>query len=134
MTDPYGASLERILRDLERRLQKLETAQRAGPGLIVGKASGAFNLPTASADIPADGASIYWDGTRFRYTDESGNDRPFGGGVAPFVGPLSGSVDPAPASYTSGWGAQVTSSINTMVGKINSIPAALITGNLMNPS
>jgi hypothetical protein len=33
MTDQYGASLERILRDIERRLQKLETQQRVVRGI-----------------------------------------------------------------------------------------------------
>ncbi|MBF8194395.1 hypothetical protein ITP53_53815 [Nonomuraea sp. K274] len=39
MTDQYGTSLETMLRDIERRLQKLETAVRTKPAL---------NLP----DIP----------------------------------------------------------------------------------
>lgn len=33
MTDPYGANLERILRDIERRLQKLEARARVVKGL-----------------------------------------------------------------------------------------------------
>ncbi|MEV4837799.1 hypothetical protein AB0K05_24975 [Nonomuraea sp. NPDC049486] len=33
MTDQYGANLERILRDIERRLQKLETAARTVRGI-----------------------------------------------------------------------------------------------------
>jgi hypothetical protein len=35
MTDQYGANLERILRDIERRLQKLETAARSKPGIPI---------------------------------------------------------------------------------------------------
>lgn len=35
MTDQYGANLERMLRDIERRLQKLETSARFRPGIPI---------------------------------------------------------------------------------------------------
>ncbi|MFI6534196.1 hypothetical protein ACIBHY_17175 [Nonomuraea sp. NPDC050547] len=55
MTDQYGADLERILRDMERRLQKLEAAQRVRPGLTIDFPRGAavsqtdFDLSDAPA-------------------------------------------------------------------------------------
>jgi len=52
MTDQHGSSLERILRDFERRLQKLEQAQRVIPGIQFPKASdpGALTATPGSSD------------------------------------------------------------------------------------
>lgn len=80
MTDRFGVDLERILQDFARRLARLESAAKVRQGLIVGKASGAFNLPeTGSAAQPDSGASLYHDGSTLRLIDSSGNDTPLGG-------------------------------------------------------
>ncbi|MGA5764467.1 hypothetical protein [Nonomuraea bangladeshensis] len=123
-----------IIKRLERRIEALEAQVRERPGAPVTKASTAFTIPSASAGSPDDGATLYYDGANLRYVDDAGRDKAVGGSKAPFVSALSGSVDAAPASYTSGWGGQVTSSINVMAPKINSIINALIIGELMNPS
>ncbi|MBF8191649.1 hypothetical protein ITP53_39345 [Nonomuraea sp. K274] len=71
MTDQYGANLERILRDIERRLQKLETAARFKPGIPIPPP------PTASdpggldgLTTPADWPSTYNETYGERVTDD----------------------------------------------------------------
>ncbi|MFC3980159.1 hypothetical protein [Streptosporangium jomthongense] len=78
MTDLYGTDLSRIIQDLLKRIERLEAAQRSGPGLTVGKASGPFNLPSGSAATPPSGANLIYDGSMVRYVDSSGTNRPLG--------------------------------------------------------
>lgn len=80
MTEKYGLDLERILKDLSRRLARVEAALKVKPGLNIVRASGAFNLPTTfGATRPDTGASLYHDGSTLRMIDASGNDTPVGG-------------------------------------------------------
>lgn len=54
MTDQHGASLERILRNLEVRIQKLETAARVKPGLQI-------DFPPSLA--PLSSSTAFWPGS-----------------------------------------------------------------------
>ncbi|MET7333263.1 hypothetical protein [Nonomuraea sp. NPDC005650] len=61
MTDQQGASLERILRDIERRLQKLEAAQRIKEGVTLPQAEYVPHAPsmTAAETAPGTYSSTY---------------------------------------------------------------------------
>ncbi|MFF4989619.1 hypothetical protein ACFY19_20670 [Streptosporangium saharense] len=74
----FPADQTRIIQDLMRRVEKLEAQLRAGPGLTIGKASGAFNLPTTGAATPSSGANLIYDGSQVRYVDSSGTSRALG--------------------------------------------------------
>jgi hypothetical protein len=89
MTDRFGTGLDRILLDLDRRLQKLEAGQRSGPGLTIGQASGPFLIPSASTPAaPPSGGYLYFSGGTLRQRTPGG-DRPVGGQGAPVPDPDS---------------------------------------------
>lgn len=93
MTSLYGNNLETLLRDLIRRVEKLEAGQRSGPGLTIGRSSGAFLLPaTSPPDAPSGGVYIYSNlSERFSVSDVGGE------GVVPRQGP----APDYPSSFTS---------------------------------
>jgi hypothetical protein len=63
MEQQFGSDLTTILRDLTRRIEKIEASLRAGPGLSIGQASGPFLLPSgATPATPGSGAYFYVDG------------------------------------------------------------------------
>lgn len=107
MTDQYPGALERTLRDIERRLQRLEASQKAGRGLNIGQASGAFLLPNSpTPGTPQGGAYLYSSGGQVRWRDSSGVDHalPGSASTAPtwpgsFTSPATISSAPTAAHY-----------------------------------
>ncbi|MEU4332320.1 hypothetical protein [Nonomuraea dietziae] len=74
MEQQFGTDLMTIIRDLTRRLEKLEAGQRAGPGLNVGQASGPFLVPsTSTPSTPGSGAYLYTSGSTLRWRSTSGD-------------------------------------------------------------
>ncbi|MFI6904896.1 hypothetical protein ACIBKY_26785 [Nonomuraea sp. NPDC050394] len=75
MTDQYGSDLERILRDMERRLQKLEADARVRPGLTIDFPKGAavsqtdFDLGSAPASYNQAYAQAQSNGIAFLFFD-----------------------------------------------------------------
>ncbi|MCG5220256.1 hypothetical protein [Streptosporangium sp. KLBMP 9127] len=77
MVEQFGSDLTTIIRDLTRRIEKLESGQRAGPGLTIGQASGAFLLPSAATPgTPAGGGYLFASGGTPYWKDSSGSAYP----------------------------------------------------------
>lgn len=101
MNEQYGSSVESMLRDLIKRVEKIEAALRSGPGMQIGKASGSFNIPsTGYPGVPSSGAELYVSGSSLRVVDSSGTDRPVGGSVTPGDTPQYPTSFSSPATVT----------------------------------
>lgn len=123
MNDQFPAGQDRIIADLLRRVQKLEAAQRSGPGLNIGSASGPFFLPNSGTPAnPSGGALIYASGGDFRVLTSGGVVKPIpaqGAAVANPAFPLTN----ATATYNQ---AQVQTIVNT-ADNLNTALLALLT-------
>lgn len=74
MEERHGTDLLTIIRDLTRRLEKLEATQRAGPGATIGQASGPFLVPsTSTPSTPGSGSYLYTSGSELRWRSTAGD-------------------------------------------------------------
>ncbi|MFB4276031.1 hypothetical protein ACBJ59_12105 [Nonomuraea sp. MTCD27] len=71
--DQFPDNQNRIVRDLERRIEQLEAQVKNRPGAAVSRASGSFFLPDGAVSGQAGGMTMGGSGGQFRVVDHLGN-------------------------------------------------------------
>ncbi|WP_067184651.1 hypothetical protein [Microtetraspora niveoalba] len=80
MSDQFPVKQGRIIRAMQRDIERLSTLAKTVAPTPVTKSSGAFHVPsTAAPDAPASGFKIYSDGGNFRIRNSNGTVRGFPG-------------------------------------------------------
>ncbi|GAA3441073.1 hypothetical protein [Planomonospora venezuelensis] len=123
----FGADQTRIIQDLIRRVEKLEAAQRSGPGMTIGQASSEFTLPDVGAPAtPSGGAVLYSSAGSLRWKDSSGTDRSLIFQQAAAVDdPDAITALTAPASYNQSHSQSIVTDLNNLQDKVTEILVAL---------
>ena len=110
ISDPFPVDQNRIIKDLERRIEALEAQVRARPGTPITQASGPFYIPNSSTpDTPTGGVRLYAAGGGFRVIEDDGTVREIGDPFTPASNVIVDSITAptAPGTYNSTWGQQI---------------------------
>lgn len=123
--DPFPDEQNRIVLDLERRIEALEAAVKSRPAAAVTRASGPFFLPDATVTLQSGGLTIGAAGGQFQVVDQIGNRVSIPVGYVATI-----TATNAGATYDSA--AQIL--INTLKTAVNDLTFSLKSDHVMKTS
>ncbi|MBG0830502.1 hypothetical protein HS041_22330 [Planomonospora sp. ID67723] len=135
--DQFPAEESRIIRELQRRIERLETLVGQVKGTPVTQTSGPLFIPDGTPSTPSGGAYLFSEGGVFKWRSSGGTTY---SGIPPTVPKASFVSDPnpisaggAPGAYSSAHSEALRTDITHLRTKYIALRDALVSAPLMFP-